>query len=264
MGAKLHRANLSGATLSNTNFTGANLSGAKLDGANFTQAIFGWTIFADNDLSTAVGLEAAVHEGPSTVGLDTIYRSGGNIPITFLRKCGVPEDFLTYLPSLTGKMIEFYSCFISYSHADKSFARRLYDALQGRGVRCWLDEHQILPGQKILTEVDRGIRLSDKVLLCCSKTALTSWWVNSELEVALQKEEQLWKAKGEETLALIPLNLDGYLFTPECGGAKATQLKSRLAANFIGWETDNKKFEEEFERLLKALRTAESRRDRET
>ncbi len=45
--------------------------------------------------------------------------------------------------------IEFYSCFVSYSHADKSFARRLYDTLQGRGIRCWLDEHELLPGDDI-------------------------------------------------------------------------------------------------------------------
>ncbi len=31
--------------------------------------------------------------------------------------------------------IEFYSCFISYSHADKSFADRLYYGLQMRGIR---------------------------------------------------------------------------------------------------------------------------------
>jgi hypothetical protein len=29
---------------------------------------------------------------------------------------------------------------------DKLFARRLHDTLQGRGIRCWLDEKQMLPG----------------------------------------------------------------------------------------------------------------------
>ena len=90
MGAKLHRANLSGAILSNTNLTGANLSSANLDGTNFNRAVLGWTIFADNNLSTAIGLETSFHEGTSTIGIDTLYRSGGNIPPTFLRNCGVP------------------------------------------------------------------------------------------------------------------------------------------------------------------------------
>ena len=46
-----------------------------------------------------------------------------------------------------------------YAHEDKLFARRLHDALQGRGVRCWLDEKQMLPGDDIYEQVDRGIRL---------------------------------------------------------------------------------------------------------
>ena len=68
-----------------------------------------------------------------------------------------------------------YWAFISYSHADQSFARRLHDTLQGHGVRCWLDEKQLLPGHDLYDEVDRGIRLWDKVLVCCSNNSLTSW-----------------------------------------------------------------------------------------
>lgn len=185
-GASLDRARLYYVRLQDSNLHRANLMNAslevtELDNADFTEAHVGWTRFADLDLSVAKALEFVSHGAPSTLGIDVLYRSGGNIPEVFLRGAGVPDSLITYMRSLTARPIEFYSCFISYSHADKSFARRLHDTLQGRGIRCWLDEHQLLPGDDIYEATDRGIRLWDKVLLCCSKTSLSSWWVDKEV-----------------------------------------------------------------------------------
>src|SRR5271157_3646978 len=182
--ANLRDADLSGANLRETDLREANLSGANLDGADLTGARTRETIFADVDLSVAKGLETIRHEGPSTIGIDTIYKSRYKIPEAFLRGCGVPELFITYMGSLVERGVEFYSCFISYSHQDKLFARRLHDTLQGRGIRCWLDEKQLLPGDDIYEQVDRGIRLWDKVLLCCSEHSLASWWVDNEIDSA--------------------------------------------------------------------------------
>jgi hypothetical protein len=148
------------------------------------------------DLSAVQGLETIHHLGPSTLGIDTLYRSQGNIPEVFLRGAGVPDAMITYARSLVEHPFEFYSCFISYSHTDQSFARRLHDQLQGRGIRCWLDEHQMLPGDDIYEQIDRGIRFWDKVLLCCSQASLTSWWVDSEINKAFEKEQWLMRERG--------------------------------------------------------------------
>lgn len=246
-GADLSSVHLSGADLSGADLSRANLSGANLHGTQFEKAICGYTIFADVDLSAAKGLDTIRHDYRSRIDTHTLFRSS-NIPEKFLRGCGVNENLIVHLPSLRDEAIQFYSCFISYSHADKAFAQRLHDKLQGAGIRCWLDEHQLNPGDLLHPTIYGAIRVYDKVLLCCSETALKSWWVEKEFHRAIRKEED-YKAN-----VLVPLNLDGYLFTPACDGWVADEVKQRLAADFTHWK-DHDAFEGAVKTVIKALRT---------
>src|SRR6185436_14620160 len=98
-------------------------------------------------------------DAASTIGIDTIYKSKGRIPESFLRGAGVPDSFIIYMRSLTGTAFDFYSCFISYSTKDQAFADRLHADLQAKGVRCWLAPHDLPIGAKILDAIDEAIRL---------------------------------------------------------------------------------------------------------
>src|ERR1051326_2704064 len=95
-GADLSRANLFGAKLFGANLSEANLiladlSQAKLFGADLSHATLWATSFIDIDLRSVKGLGSVTHQGPSHIGIDTIYRSNGEIPEIFLRGAGVPE-----------------------------------------------------------------------------------------------------------------------------------------------------------------------------
>lgn len=256
-GANLTGANLCRANLQRANLGTANLRQADLAGANLTGATLFEVIFTDTNLADVKGLDQCVHIGPSTIDHRTLTKSGP-LPINFLRGCGLPDPWIECLPSLIGSPVEFYSCFISYSHIDKSFARRLHDQLQGYGIRCWFDEHQLLPGDNIYEQVAHGIRLWDKVLLCCSEASLTSWWVDQEITTAFARESQELQERGEKVLRLIPLNLDGYMFSERWSSASKESLMGRLAADFVGWEHDNAKFEEQLDKLLMSLRIKKS------
>lgn len=147
-GATLRRASLARAYLVRANLLYADLTDTDLHLTNFGHTVVGWTTFAGNDLSSARGLDSLVHQGPSSIGIDVVYRSLGRIPESFLRGCGVPEDFIAYARSLVGQPIRFYSCFISYSTTDQEFADRLHSDLQNKGVRCWFAPHDIRSGRK--------------------------------------------------------------------------------------------------------------------
>ena len=249
-------ADLSRATLVETDFYEANLSGANLCGANFDKAFVGATKFGDNDLRQAIGLETVQHCGPSTIGIDTLYRSQGKIPEEFLRGCGVPEDFITYLPSLIGTMqpIQYQSCFISYSSQDDEFARRLHEKMRGEKLRVWFAPEDMQGGKKLIEQIDRAIQVNDRLLLVLSEHSMNSEWVKTELRKARQAELR------EQRQKLFPIRLVSIdrirawsCFDADTGKDLAVELREYHIPDFSNWKNHDA-FESAFADLLRDLR----------
>ncbi len=120
--------------------------------------------------------------------------------------------FITYIRSLAGKAIEYYSCFISYSSKDEAFARRLYADLQSNNVRCWFAPKDLKWGEKIRAGIDQAIHLHDKLLLILSKYSVASGWVEHEVRTALAKERK------ERRVVLFPVRVDKAVLDSPCHG----------------------------------------------
>jgi hypothetical protein len=241
-GADLRHANISGADISGTDF-----SGAEFGDANFTGVWLSYTKFTDNDLSNVKGLDAVRYFGPSSIGIDTIYKSQGRIPEIFLRGCGVPEAFITYMHSLTVQPIQFYSCFISYSSKDQEFADRLHTDLQAKGVRVWFAPHDLPIGARIRPAIDESIRLHDKLLLVLSEHSVSSQWVEQEVETALARERE-----QEGKTVLFPIRIDDSVMEIKSGWP-ALLKNTRNVGDFTNWK-DHDSYREAFDRLLRDLR----------
>jgi len=63
-------------------------------------------------------------------------------------------------------------------------------------------------------------------------------------------------------LALIPLDLDGFLFSADFQSGKKAEITSRVAANFVGWEKDPALFDRELGKVIRALQTDEGGREK--
>ncbi|WP_263353362.1 toll/interleukin-1 receptor domain-containing protein [Acidicapsa acidisoli] len=85
--------------------------------------------------------------------------------------------------------------FISHSHADKRFARRIGADLKEAGFRVWIDEAEIMLGDSLLEKISEGIDRMDYVAAIISPDSVKSRWVKYELRKAMTQEIENRKVK---------------------------------------------------------------------
>lgn len=249
--ANLSRANLSFADLSFASLIDVTLSSTNLTEAILTKAALGSTILAHLDLSQVRGLETVEHHYPSSIGVDTIYTSRGQIPEVFLRGVGVPDSFIESLRSLVpSTAIDSSGCFLSYSSHDQAFAERLHADLRAKGVRCWFAPHALKIGASIRPTIDASIRLHDKLLLVLSRASIASQWAEQEVEKALERE------RNEQRLVLVLVRLDQAVMQIE-DGWPASIRNTRTIGDFTRWK-DHDVYQQAFTRLLRDLKAEAS------
>jgi WD40 repeat protein len=81
--------------------------------------------------------------------------------------------------------------FLSYSRADAPFARRLLEALEGRGVQAWIDWDDIPPSAEWWKEVERAIESSEAFVFALSPSSLSSPVCQQEIGHALKHNKRL-------------------------------------------------------------------------
>jgi TIR domain/Pentapeptide repeats (8 copies) len=275
-GANLARARLRGALLGGVDFFNTNLENADLSGADINFCTFWWTNlkntdfvgarmalnrFSEVDLGIAVNLSFTRHFDRSFIDISTLYKSGGNIPSDFLRESGIPDDFITFIPSHFGiqEAIQFYSCFISYSTRDEEFARRLYSRMRDEKLRVWFAPEDMKGGILLQEQIEQAIQLHDRLLVVLSDESMASEWVKREIRNARRAEKKEGRRK------LFPIRLVDYKaieewkgFDGDGGEDLAFELGKFYVPDFSNWK-DHDTFEREFAKLVRDLRAEERR-----
>ena len=239
-GANLNGANLRNTTLSATVFRQADLTGADLRGASLVKAdlesavffdtVLGITTIVNCDLSRVMGLEFSRHTGPSTIGLDTLARSGGRVPRKFLEDAGVAAPLLEAQDSITGVRRGFPSVLTIGAMGDEGLAERLRESLRAAQIPCWSieadDESALQSGATILADT----AYFDRLVLLCTASSLESPQTRRYMsELAGEKGPD----SGRNIISLAADTLFDHSLDVLC-----VQLKKGAVVDFRGWEDE--------------------------
>ncbi len=95
-----------------------------------------------------------------------------------------------------------YHVFLSHNSVDKPWVNRLKDALEARGLKVWLDQYEIRPGDLFVDALEKGLESSRTVALIISPEAMQSGWVDEEYNRAIGLAQD-----KNEKIRLIPVIL---------------------------------------------------------
>jgi hypothetical protein len=107
--------------------------------------------------------------------------------------------------SVDASVIPKHFFFISHATNDKSMAIEMTKELEAIGIATWRDDKDILGGDSIPFEIEKGLGQATHFGLLYSNTSKDRAWVRTEFETALMLRARTGRPK------IIPLLLDGLL-----------------------------------------------------
>jgi hypothetical protein len=249
--SNMRDANLRGANLTLTSLMMADLSGADLRGANIMNsdmestilmnAAMGITRLINCDLKSVIGLDMVIHRGPSTVGMDSLARSGGLIPRKFLEGAGVASPLINAQDALRSDRRGYPTVLIIGCSGDAGLSEKIRVGLDDHKIPAWCvvadDEEAIQSGKIILSHAS----YYDSFLMLGTTDSLAS------SSTSQYYAELLSTTRIESKQNITVLVTDDAFFHRE--DRLCVLLKERQVQDFRGWNEN----EQSFQSLLDAL-----------
>jgi TIR domain len=129
--------------------------------------------------------------------------------------------------------------FISHSSVDRAFVNKLALSLEKRGAKCWVDEAEMRPGDSLLGKLSLGLNECEFVAVVLSPDAVTSVWVNQELEAALIRE---FSDRGLIVIPILYRDCEIPVF-----------LRTKIWVDFRDVENDGPRFDQRVDVMLAQL-----------
>jgi hypothetical protein len=105
-------------------------------------------------------------------------------------------------------------------------------------------------GEPVWGEIDRSIKIYDKLVVVCSKHSLQSGPVMREIERSLNREDREGKS------ILFPIRIDNYIFD-EWHHERKDDLLRKVIGDFRKWRNPEA-YQKAFDRLLRDLKAEET------
>ena len=79
--------------------------------------------------------------------------------------------------------------FVIYPHSQKQFVKKLANDLNQSGIKIWLDENELKPGDSIKPIIEKALRESQWVILVPTAEDRGNSWVYKEIDLAYEQEK---------------------------------------------------------------------------